>query len=252
MTEKFDPLGEAFVRSTFYTNMERTPESQDAEFPPYLPLVADESQLIRLTPPTDIQTETRDLREIMENRRSVRRYDQSTPMTLDELSYLLWLTQGIKKVSEKTGMSIRTVPSAGARHPFETYLSINNVSGLEQGIYHYIAHLHALELIQAGADGAASLFEACLNQNQVLTSAVTFIWTAVPYRTCWRYGSRGYRYLYVDAGHVCQNLHLAAESIDYGVCAIGAFEDEAVNALLNLDGKEQFAIYLASCGKKPA
>ncbi|MFZ3070441.1 MAG: SagB/ThcOx family dehydrogenase [Anaerolineaceae bacterium] len=248
--QKYDPVGARFIELSRYANMEVSPESQGKPFPEYLSRVIDETQIIPLPDPARINLGSSDLRSVIENRRSVRRYDQEAFLSLDELSYLLWLTQGVKKVSEKTGLTLRTVPSAGARHPFETYLAINRVESLVPGIYHFVAHLHALEAFQQGNDIIDKLNEAAQNQSQVITSAVTFIWTAIPYRTSWRYGSRGYRYLYLDAGHVCQNLHLAAESIGYGVCAIGAFNDEKVDALLGFDGKEQFSIYLASCGKK--
>jgi SagB-type dehydrogenase family enzyme len=65
----------------------------------------------------------------------------------------------------------------------------------------------------------------------------------------WRYGERGYRYLHIDVGHACQNLYLAAETMEAGVCAIGAFDDEALNRALGIDGVEQWAIYLATVGK---
>jgi SagB-type dehydrogenase family enzyme len=88
-------------------------------------------------------------------------------------------------------------------------------------------------------------------QEMIPKAAVNFILTAVPYRTVWRYGQRGYRYLYLDAGHIGQNIHLAAEAIDAGACMIGAFLDEAMNEALGLDGIEEFVIYIASVGKKP-
>jgi len=94
------------------------------------------------------------------------------------------------------------------------------------------------------------LTEACLKQPHVKNSAVTFFWVAVPLRMVWRYCQRGYRYLYLDAGHVCQNLYLLAESIHCGVCAIAAYDDDLVNQALQLDGEEQFAIYIATLGKK--
>lgn len=84
----------------------------------------------------------------------------------------------------------------------------------------------------------------------VKNSAVTFFWAAVTYRMGWRYGERGYRYLFLDAGHVCQNLYLAAEAVGCGVCAIAAFEDDTLNQLLGLDGVEQFAVYVATAGRK--
>ena len=81
-------------------------------------------------------------------------------------------------------------------------------------------------------------------------SGVVFLWTAVPYRMTWRYGERGYRDLHLDAGHVCQNLYLAAEAVGCGVCAIAAFDDDVMNDLLGIDGNDQFLIYLATAGKK--
>ena len=89
-----------------------------------------------------------------------------------------------------------------------------------------------------------------MGQRQVKTSAVTFIWAAVPYRTIWRYAERSYRYLYLDAGHVCQNLHLAAESINCGICAIGAYDDDAMDQLMGFTPPEMFVIYLASLGRR--
>ena len=93
---------------------------------------------------------------------------------------------------------------------------------------------------------------ACANQNHVHTSAVTFIWVAILERMKLRYGQRGYRYLHLDAGHICQNLYLAAEVIHCGVCAVCAFDDDAMNAALGLDGEEQFAVYLGTLGRQPA
>ncbi len=159
-------------------------------------------------------------------RRSLRRYTEDA-LSLEELSYLLWLTQGVKKVDEKRHVAWRTVPSAGCRHPFETYLSINRVDGLEPGCYRFVASQHKLVALEISDTFNEKLTEACLKQRHVATSAVTFIWAAVPYRTTWRYSERSYRYFYLDAGHVCQNLHLAAESINCGICAIGAYDDDA-------------------------
>jgi SagB-type dehydrogenase family enzyme len=190
-----------------------------------------------------------DLRQAIEQRISLRHYSGDS-LTLEELSYLLWLTQGVKSINEKRGVPLRTVPSAGCRHPFETYLSVNRVKGLEPGLYRFVASTHQLVALEMDATFNDRLTEVCLGQRQVATSAVTFIWAAVPYRTAWRYSERSYRYLYLDAGHVCQNLHLAAESINCGVCAIGAYDDDGADALLGFTPPEMFVIYMASLGKK--
>ncbi|MBN2305387.1 MAG: SagB/ThcOx family dehydrogenase, partial [Anaerolineae bacterium] len=178
---------------------------------------------------------------------TIRNY-RDDPISLAELSYLLWCTQGMKTGTEPFGLR-RTVPSAGARHPFETIVLVNNVDGLQPGLYRYIASAHKLVSITFADDIAERITGACMNQNQVRASAVTLIWVAVPERSVWRYGARAYRYLFVDVGHVCQNLYLAAWAIGCGVCAIGAFYDEQINGILDLDGASQFVIYAATVGR---
>jgi SagB-type dehydrogenase family enzyme len=143
------------------------------------------------------------------------------------------------------------VPSAGARHAFETYLLANRVEELRPRLYRFLAGEHVLQPRPGTERVAPTMAQACLDQDMVKTCAVAFIWVAVPARMTWRYSQRGYRYLHLDAGHVCQNLYLAAESLDCGACAIAAFDDDAVNGVLGIDGEEQFAIYLATVGRKP-
>jgi SagB-type dehydrogenase family enzyme len=188
----------------------------------------------------------------IEQRRSLRSYD-SKPLTQQELSFLLWSTQWVRdfRSNEKVEVAFRNVPSAGARHPFETYLLINKVEGIKPGLYYYHPIKHGLVLFEEGEQCADTVCKATFDQEMVKTDAVTFIWVAVPQRTTWRYSQRGYRYLYIDAGHVGQNLHLAAEAIDCGACMIGAYYDEGMNEILKLNGKSAFVIYMASLGKKP-
>lgn len=241
--------GYEFVEQTKYPNLSDPDQKLDKPQPPYeIPLEPD-TALIELPNPDSIDIGGYNLRQAIEERRSVRRYSDDA-LSLEELSYLLWLTQGVKKINEKRQVTLRTVPSAGCRHPFETYLSINRVDGLEPGLYRFVATEHKLAALQLNAQFNEKLTNACLHQRHVATSAVTFIWAAVPYRTVWRYSGRSYRYLYLDAGHVCQNLHLAAESINCGICAIGAFDDDAANQLMGFIPPEMFVIYLASLGRK--
>ncbi|QDR83116.1 SagB/ThcOx family dehydrogenase [Sporomusa termitida] len=181
-------------------------------------------------------------------RTSVRTY-AAKALSLTELSYLLWCTQGVKSI-EPHLVTFRTVPSAGARHAFETYLLVNQVDGLEPGLYRFLAVDHQLAKVEVTGSAADIITEACLRQKFVKASAVTFIWTAAAYRMTYRYGQRGYRYLHLDAGHVCQNLYLAAAAVDCGVCAIAAFDDDKLNAALAIDGDNQFAVYVATVGKK--
>ena len=189
-----------------------------------------------------------DVAEAILRRESVREYSP-VPMPVRELSLLLWCTQGVKRVIPNA-VTLRNVPSAGARNAFETFLLINNVEGLEPGLYKYVALNHALMKLNLGENLAAEFSLACDDQDQVKDGNVTFIWTAVPDRMTWAYAERGYRYLFLDAGHICQNLYLAAEKLGLGVCAIGHYDDDRLNALLGIDGAGQFAAYAASVGKR--
>jgi len=206
------------------------------------------AELISLPDPETLPAYPMDLRRAIEQRTTLRRYlDQA--LTQEELSFLLWTTQGVKSVTNRP-VTLRTVPSAGARHAFETYLVINRVEGIHPGLYRYVSLEHALLPINLNENIAVKVADACLQQNQVTKSAVTFIWVAVTERMYWRYGERGYRYLHLDAGHVCQNLYLAAEAIHCGVCGIAAFDDDLLNEVLHLDGQELWAIYCGALGKR--
>ena len=189
-----------------------------------------------------------DLQELIEKRETLRKY-ADIPLSLKELACLLWGTQGVKLITNKL-VTKRTVPSAGSRHPFETYLLVNKVAGLVPGLYRYLALSHKLAKLPEKKNLNQRLTRACLKQSHVKNSAITFFWVAVPIRIVWRYSQRAYRYLYLDAGHVCQNLYLLAEAMGCGVCAIGAYDDDLVNDVIGVDGNEQFVIYIASLGKR--
>jgi SagB-type dehydrogenase family enzyme len=241
-------IGREFIRKTRYHFL--GPSEQDRGLPQ--PPLEQEPEAglpqLALPAPDGLNIPAKDLREAIEHRRSLRRYSR-TPLALEELSFLLWCTQGVRKVVPGSA-TFRNVPSAGARHAIETYLLVNNVQGAPEGLYRYSGLRHALIEMSRNAGLADQLTSACLGQSFVKTSAVTFAWAAAVERMRWRYGERGYRYLLLDAGHVCQNLYLAAEAVGCGVCAIAAFADEAVDRLLGFDGEERFTLYLAAVGKK--
>jgi len=243
-----DHPGHEFMVATHYAQLRASEQRRGVPQPP-LEWPYDAAQpRICLPSPYDVPLQPCDLRTLIEERSSIREY-APTPLALDELAYLLWCTQGVRqRVGDK--LTLRTVPSAGARHAFETYLVINQVEGIASGLYRYLAMEHALYGLPVSGDITADVTAACLGQEMIGKCAVTFIWVAVAARMTWRYGERGYRYLHLDAGHVCQNLYLAAQPLDCGVCAIAAFDDDLLNNTLQLNGKELFAIYLATVGKK--
>lgn len=240
--------GIEFMHSTYKSGCSPSPQSQGEPAPLLEVPIPAGARVIDLPAPADLDLGGAGLRQVIEQRATLRKYSPDG-LSLKELTYLLWLTQGVKRVTDKP-VTFRTVPSAGSRHAFETYLMVNRVEGLEPGLYRYAALEHRLAAVMSDPRLAENMFEATYKQPHVRDSAVTFLWAAVVERISWRYVERAYRYLHLDAGHVCQNLYLAAESIGCGVCAIAAYDDEAVNGLLGLDGDDQFVIYMASLGKK--
>ena len=183
--------------------------------------------------------------EAIGRRRSVRDY-KNIPLTRAELSQLIWAGQGVtKKISS---YDLRAAPSAGALYPVETYLFVQNVEGVESGIYHYSVKEHELELLRQG-DFRSALAEAALDQGFLAEAAVVYAWTAVFGRSKWKYRERAYRYVYLDAGHIAQNVALAAVALGLGSCQVAALYDDEVNALLGVDGEEESILYLTSVGR---
>lgn len=189
------------------------------------------------------------LREAIGRRESRRSYSGEA-LSLEELSYLVWATQGIRKLDPAGIRTKRTVPSGGCRHPFETYLWIRRVESLAAGLYRYLPLEHALVAVDApGGEPTASLGEVCYRQAFVDQAAVTFIWTAIPYRTEWRYGPDSLKDILLSCGHICQNLYLACESIGAGTCAIVAYDQDELDHFLGVDGRDEIALYVAPVGK---
>ncbi len=196
-----------------------------------------------------------DIWDLIMRRQSRRRYAPEA-VSLYELSFLLWATQGIRKFAgHKEQVTFRSVPSAGSRHPLETYLFANHVAGLSRGLYHYLPGEHVLELWDPAQDYEAELTRALCGQHFAATAPVLFVWSALPYRTEWRYGLKASKYILLDAGHMCQNLYLACESIGCGACAIGAYDQDHMDELLgfapgpSVDPQYECVVYAAAVGR---
>lgn len=190
---------------------------------------------------------------MLENRYSLRSYGGG-PLTLEELSFLLWAAQGVKAVNQYR--TLRTAPSGGARHPLELYAFVNNVAGLAPGAYHYLALEDKLERLGCRANQADQLTFALAGQEFAGHAPVCLVWTAVPYRSEWRYDSHGHKDILLDAGHSCQNVYLACEELGLGCCALAAYDQAAMDELLGLssevtDSREaEFTVY-ACCAGRP-
>ena len=185
---------------------------------------------------------------IINSRKSHRVYTQE-PMSLLELSYLLWCTQGVKVVRDKAYATLRTVPCGGARHEFECYLALRNVTGLEDGLYHYLPMKHQMEFLGPKEDLADFISSSLCEQGWAAKANAVFYYSCVFYRAEWRYGIWAHAPILMDSGHVTENLYLAATSIGLGGCAIAAMDPPTANEAFTLDGREETIFYAMPVGK---
>jgi len=164
-------------------------------------------------------------------RKSIREWRDS-PVTVEQLSMILWASQGV--VENVDGWLRRASPSAGATYPLEVYVvigekgvSLGDGSYVEAGVYKYDYKRHSLKLIKSG-DFRSDLWRASLRQDWVKEAPVSLVICAVYERTTWRYGERGVRYVHIEVGHVGQNIYLMSTALGLGTVAIGAFYDDEV------------------------
>jgi len=239
-----------FLKATIWQQVDfsRTDQHRGVAPPPLEAPAPPEAKRITLAAPGSWQNVRVVGVETAIRRRESHRQYSAAPLEMDELSFLLWATQGIRaRIDAAT--ALRTVPSAGARHALETHLCALNVNQLEPAIYRYLPVRHQLVLEhsipQLGRRLAAGAFE----QQFLAEAAAVFVWAAVPYRMEWRYGAAAHKLIALDAGHVCQNLYLACEAIGAGCCAVAAYHQQRMDELLGLDGDEEFTIYMAAVGK---
>ena len=188
--------------------------------------------------------------QLLLKRKSSRVYTQED-MSLLQLSFLLWATQGVKDIRGKSYATLRTVPAGGARHPFETYLLVRQVEGLVPGMYHYLPMTHQLELLSAQEDPQALLDfaeESLCGQRWAAKANVVFYWSFVPYRSEWRYGIFAHKLIMADVGHVGENLYLACAALGLGTCGIGAYDQALCDKAFQLDGEEEYTVYTQTVG----
>jgi SagB-type dehydrogenase family enzyme len=195
-----------------------------------------------LTLPTPFYGGETSVEKALSERRSVRSY-VGEPLTLAEVSQLLWAAQGITNPNGG-----RTAPSAGALYPLEVYLLAGEVNDLPAGIYHYKPYEHALNLVIDG-NQRQELYDASLSQSAVKDAAAIIVITAIYERTTVKYGERGIQYVHMEAGSVAQNIYLQAVSLDLGTVFIGAFHEDQVKRVLQL-GKDETPLAIMPVGRK--
>lgn len=228
---------------------ERTDQAMDVPMPPVE--VALQGDEIRIPLMTRAEFEpllgSLDLTHALETRRSSRRFDGKA-VTLAELSYLLWATAGYREPVRKR---LRHAPSAGNRQPIETYVVVFACAEVPSGVYRYHALRHELILV---SDDTHQLRErsaqAARDQDFAGNGALNIIFSAIPYRTEWRYDYTAHRVILIDVGHLCQNLYLAVAALDLGCCAIAAYDQKLSDQLIQADGEEEFVVYMCPVGHR--
>lgn len=239
-----------FMKSEFAESVHKI--SDQAKKVPYPPLQkpypGETAVLVDLPDPRGTPLQVPDLTTLLNTRQSWRVFTGEY-LSLQELSYLLFASQGLLAEIGNGYATRRTVPSAGARHPYETYLAINRVEGLQPGTYRYLPFSHQLLVLEETENLSGLLTIANLGQKFVGNAAVTFSWSCIPYRAEWRYMEHGHKNMLLDAGHICQNLYLAATALGLGTCAVGAYDQAAMDAIFELDGEDEYTVYLAPVGK---
>lgn len=193
--------------------------------------------------------------ELLTTRKSHRTYSDTT-INLNELSYLLYAIQGVRRVLPNNKATLRNVPSGGAIHPFETYLYVTKVEGLEEGLYHYLPIEHEIEVLPTQDDFLTKLTEGFCGQTFLTMAPVSFYFSIIPYRCEWKYASKAHRVALMDLGHVGQTLYFACESINCGTCMVGAYDQAMVDSLFGFDSTPgeakdaEFILAGAGVGKK--
>ncbi len=180
------------------------------------------------------------------NRRSFRDFKPRI-MPIDTLSTLLYLAVGI--TAWEDNWPLRAYPSAGALQPVELYVVVNYVDTIKMGLYHYNVLEHTLEVLKEG-DFRKTIVNIALDQDFLYNASVLFILSIVYARTLWKYGDRAYRYALLDTGASMENIYLAATAMNLGACAIGAYYDDDLNNLLELDTNTEFTQVMVAIGYK--
>ena len=239
-------VGKEFFNGTKYPDYSTVDLVLRIPEPPHELPVKQGQTIIKLPSPKRFKVPDFPVRKAIESWEPVGFFERSR-ITMKELSYLLWCTQGFKKLVVDT-IQIKNVPSSGSRYPLETYFVANDVEGLETGLYRYLPRSHSIVAERIDSGLILEMSTASMNFKIMTRASVTFLWVAVPYRSIWALGNRGYRSIFIEAGHSCQNLIMAAANLGYQVFPTDMFQDEQITRLANLNPETQWPVYLAAVG----
>ena len=244
--------GRAFTKgestSDPYLAMFESDQDLKMQQPPLVkaPVTPTETHIMLTRDFTDLPLKN-DLLSLIRDRKSSRVYTLE-PVSLEQLSFLLWATQGIKSIRGKSYATLRTVPCGGARHQFETYFVVKNVTGLQPGAYHYLPMEHALEYLGHIDEMDQTITESLCGQGWAAKANVVFYWSMIPYRAEWRYGIYAHRVTLIDLGHIGQAMYTACAGLGLGCCGIGSFSHEICGKMFGLDLQDEYIVYTTPVG----
>lgn len=236
-----------FLKTKFSWHMDR--DQKKGIEPPAIVKPYDENDfIVSLPKPNDNILKIRDYDDIVTNRNTYREYEDEI-IRLDELSYLLWASQGVRHISQNGMATFRNVPSGGARHAFETYIAVDRVEGLQKGVYRYLPIEHALLLVRKEDDYKDRIISASLDQKFVGKAPMQLIYTCIPYREEWRYSDESYKLMMIDLGIITESVYLTSTALSFGTCAIGAYVQKLMDEFVEVDGEEEFVVFTMPVGR---
>ena len=191
---------------------------------------------------------------LLDSRRSVRSY-AAKPMTQAQLAFMLWSVNGIQHTRNDVS-SFRPVPSGGARHPFETYFTVQNVEDLAPGLYHYLPAENigekavTIERLGDVPSYEETVTNMVVGQAWAAKAPVVFFYTCIPYKAEWRYHELSHRVVLIDLGHLGQNAMLSAAALGLGSCCMAAYDQQVCDEVIGVDGLEEYTVYAIAVGTK--
>jgi len=240
--------GTEFIKKTRYPDFSTVDMILRIPEPPQGIPVPEGAKVIKLPNPKRIKVNSVAIRDALEQWEPEAFFSRSS-ITLKELSFLLWCTQGYRKIKDSEVM-IRNVPSSGSRYPIETYFVAGEVEVLETGLYRYLPQSHQIVVERVDSDLPFVMGTASMNFKLVTRAAVTFLWVGIPYRSTWALGNRGFRSVLIEVGHICQALIMASSCIGCRVHPIDLFHDEMMVQLAQLDSDSQWPLYVGVVGRR--
>lgn len=242
-----DP-GIEFLEKTRYPDFSTVDLIMRVPEPPNELPVTENAQVISLPSPKKVKITDVPVREALENWKPPGFFSRSS-ITKNELSFLLWCMQGVRKADGDAPV-LRNVPSSGSRYPIETFFVAGEVEGLETGLYRYLPLSHRIVVERLDSDIPFAMGTASMNFNLITRAAVTFLFVGIPYRSTWALGNRGYRSVLIEAGHICQALIMASSCIGCEVQPIDLFHDQMMIQLARLDPKTQWPLLVGTVGRR--